>query len=90
MSNNQNQNLSEKIEKNIKWEEIQIELKEKFGREIYESWLKKIEFVDEFQNYILISVSTRFIRDWITSRYLDEILKIVKSYKKEIVKSNFQ
>ena len=79
MSNNQNQNLSEKIEKNIKWEEIQIELKEKFGREIYESWLKKIEFVDEFQNYILISVSTRFIRDWITSRYLDEILKIVKS-----------
>ena len=86
MSNNQNQNLSEKIEKNIKWEEIQIELKEKFGREIYESWLKKIEFVDEFQNYILISVSTRFIRDWITSRYLDEILKIIKNYKKEIVR----
>ena len=89
MSNNQNHNLSEKIEKNIKWEEIQIELKEKFGREIYESWLKKIEFVDEFQNYILISVSTRFIRDWITSRYLDEILKIVKSYKKEIVRIEF-
>ena len=89
MSNNQNQNLSEKIEKNIKWEEIQIELKEKFGREIYESWLKKIEFVDEFRNYILISVSTRFIRDWITSRYLDEILKIVKSYKKEIVRIEF-
>ena len=89
MSNNQNQNLSEKIEKNIKWEEIQIELKEKFGREIYESWLKKIEFVDEFRNYILISVSTRFIRDWITSRYLDEILKIIKSYKKEIVRIEF-
>ena len=89
MSNNQNHNLSEKIEKNIKWEEIQIELKEKFGREIYESWLKKIEFVDEFQNYILISVSTRFIRDWITSRYLDEILKIIKSYKKEIVRIEF-
>ena len=89
MSNNQNHNLYEKIEKNIKWEEIQIELKEKFGREIYESWLKKIEFVDEFQNYILISVSTRFIRDWITSRYLDEILKIVKSYKKEIVRIEF-
>ena len=45
MSNNQNQNLSEKIEKNIKWEEIQIELKEKFGREIYESWLKKLSLL---------------------------------------------
>ena len=89
MNNNQNQNLTEKIEKNINWEEIQTELKEKFGREIYESWLKKIEFVDEFRNYILISVSTRFIRDWITSRYLDEILKIVKNYKKELVRIEF-
>ena len=35
-------------------------------------------------NYILLSVSTRFIRDWITSRYLDQILQIVKVYKKDL------
>ena len=52
-------------------------MKEKFGHDIFESWLKKIDLVDEFKNYILISVSTRFIRDWITSRYLDQILQIV-------------
>ena len=90
MSNNQKHNLSEKIEKNIKWEEIQTEFKEKFGREIYESWLKKIEFVDEFKNYILISVSTRFIRDWITSRYLDQILQIVKFFKKDLIRIEFK
>ena len=40
--------------------------------------------VEEFKNYILLSVSTRFIRDWITSRYLDEILRIIKEFNKNI------
>ena len=44
--------------------------------------LRKIDFVEEMNNYILLSVSTRFIRDWITSRYLDQILQIVKIIKK--------
>ena len=64
-------------------------MKEKLGNDIYESWLKKIDFIDEFNNYILISVSTRFIRDWITSRYLDQILQIVKTHRKEISRIEF-
>ena len=48
--------------------------------------VKKIELIDEFNNYILVSVSTRFIRDWITSRYLDQIIQVLKNYKKEIVR----
>ena len=75
--------------KKIDWNRIQLDMREKLGRDIYESWLKKIEFVDEFNNYILISVSTRFIRDWITSRYLDQILQIVKIHKKEINRIEF-
>ena len=59
-------------------------MKNKLGNDIYESWLRKIDFVEEINNYILLSVSTRFIRDWITSRYLDQILQIVKSYKKDL------
>ncbi len=84
--NNKNQNDQQK---KIEWATIQNEMKQNFGSDIYESWLKKIDFVDEFQNYILISVSTRFIRDWITSRYLDQIIKIVRSYKKEINRIEF-
>ena len=64
--------------KKLDWKKIQLDMREKLGNDIYESWLKKIDFVEEFNNYILISVSTRFIRDWITSRYLDQILQIVK------------
>ena len=75
--------------KKIDWKKIQLDMKEKLGNDIYESWLKKIDFIDEFNNYILISVSTRFIRDWITSRYLDQILQIIKTHKKEIDRIEF-
>ena len=71
---------------NFNWNSIQLEMKNKLGKDIYESWLKKIEFVEEFNNYLLLSVPTRFIRDWITSRYLDQILQTVKKYKKGIVR----
>ena len=68
----------------IDWNEIQLRMKSNFGNDIYESWLRKLNFVEEFKNYLLLSVSTRFIRDWITSRYLDEILKIIRKYNKNI------
>jgi len=75
--------------KKLDWPFLQQEMKNKFGQEIYESWIRKIEFVNEFHDYILISVSTRFIRDWITSRYLDQILQLVKSKKKNINRIEF-
>ena len=69
---------------NINWDVIQLEMKNKLGHDIYESWLRKLSFVEEFNDYVLLSVSTRFIRDWITSRYLDQILQIIKNHKKRI------
>ena len=75
--------------KKLDWNKIQLDMKEKLGSDIYESWLKKIDFIDEFNNYVLISVSTRFIRDWITSRYLDQILQIIKIHKREISRIEF-
>ena len=89
MKNILNQNSKENLSKKIDWKVVQSEMKSKFGLDIYESWLKKIDFVDEFTNYILLSVSTRFIRDWITSRYLDQIFQIVKVYKKDIRRIEF-
>ena len=77
------------LEKKIDWKNIKNEMREKFGNEIFESWIKKIELVEEFHNYILFSVSTRFIRDWIVSRYLDQILGIIKEYKKDLVRIEF-
>ena len=80
------QNTNKSSDGKLDWEQVQFTMKDKFGTEIYDSWLKKIELIDEFNNYILVSVSTRFIRDWITSRYLDQIIQVLKNYKKEIVR----
>ena len=35
-------------------------------------------------------MSTRFIRDWIVSRYLDQILSIIKKFNKEIIRVEFK
>ena len=89
-NSNINKNLDTLKNDRLDWNDIQTQMKSKLGIEVYESWLKKINFVEEFNNYILLTVPTRFIRDWITSRYLDQILQIVKSYKKEIVRIEFK
>ncbi len=75
---------------NLDWKLIQSELKLKLGIEVYESWIKKVALHEEFNNYILLTVPTRFIRDWITSRYLDQILQTIRKHKKQIVRIEFK
>ena len=88
MKNNlQNSNTLE--DKKIDWNAVQSAMKKKLGQDIFDSWLKKMELIQEFNNYVMISVSTRFIRDWITSRYLDQILQIIKEFKKSIIRIEF-
>ena len=83
-------NINNFSTESFNWERVQREMKNKLGTEVYESWLKKINFIEEFNNYLLLSVPTRFIRDWITSRYLDQILQIIRLYKKDIIRIEFK
>ena len=57
MKNNLSNNPESLLEKRINWSSIEDEMKNKFGKDIFESWLKKINFIDEFKSYILISES---------------------------------
>ncbi len=85
-----NKNFNSPKVETFDWLTVQTEMKNKLGADIYESWLKKISFEEEINNYVLLSVPTRFIRDWITSRYLDQILKIIKDHKKDIIRIEFK
>ncbi len=85
-----NKNLINLKSEKLDWDFVQSEMKSKLGQDIYESWLKKINFLEEFNNYLLLSVPTRFIRDWITSRYLDQILQTIRNYKKDIIRIEFK
>ena len=75
--------------KAIVWEKICEDIKEKLGKDIYESWIKKLRLAEELQYYIVLSAPTRFIRDWVVSRYLDQIIEIVKLQNKNISRVDF-
>ena len=90
MKNSLNQNLNKNSNEDINWELIQEDFKTKFGKDVFESWLKKMDLLETNSDNLLISVPTRFIRDWITSRYLDNVIQIVKSHNKNINRIEFK
>jgi len=73
----------------LSWPNICNDIENKLGQDIYESWIKKLKLVEEFQYYLVLSSPTRFIRDWVVSRYIDKILEIVKSHKDTINRIDF-
>ena len=78
-----------KEENQLNWNEILEKLKKTFGNDVYESWIKNINLKKEFNHYIILSTPTRFVRDWIVSRYADKILDIIKTFKKSIQRIEF-
>tara|TARA_B110000196_G_C21137880_1_gene662150 strand:- start:1146 stop:2534 length:1389 start_codon:yes stop_codon:yes gene_type:complete len=73
----------------LNWNEILEKLKKTFGSDIYESWIKNLNIKKEFNHYVILSVPTRFVRDWIVSRYADKILDEIKTFKKSIQRIEF-
>ena len=90
MKNSLNQNFNQDKTEFLKWDLVQEDLKTKFGKEVFESWLKKMDLIEANSDNLLISVPTRFIRDWITSRYLDNVIQVVKSHNKNINRIEFK
>ena len=82
--------LIQKTSETLNWEQIQEDFKIKFGSDVFESWLKKMELKEINTDNLLISVPTRFIRDWITSRYLDSVIQVIKSHNKNINRIEFK
>ena len=80
------------VSSNIKpldWKAACKEIEIKLGTDIYESWIKKLKLVEEFQHYLVLSSPTRFIRDWVVSRYIDKILEVIQVHKKTICRIDF-
>tara|TARA_B100001540_G_scaffold230936_1_gene205094 strand:- start:2577 stop:3965 length:1389 start_codon:yes stop_codon:yes gene_type:complete len=86
----QNLNKISSHEENLlNWEELLNEFQKTFGQDVYNSWIKNINLKKEFNHYIVLSAPTRFVRDWIVSRYADKILDVIKRNKKSIQRIEF-
>ena len=73
----------------LDWNEVLKNIKTTFGNDIYESWIRNINLKKEFNHYVVLTAPTRFVRDWIVSRYADKILDIIKTFKKSIQRIEF-
>ena len=51
--------------------------------------IKNVNLKKEFNHYVVLSVPTRFVRDWIVSRYADKILDLIRTFKKSIQRIEF-
>ena len=81
--------LLAKEENLINWDKVLEMLKKNFGNDVYESWIKNIHLKKEFNHYVILSAPTRFVRDWIVSRYADKMLDIIKTFKISIQRIEF-
>ena len=81
--------LSEE-EKTLVWDDIQSSFEKNFGTKVHSSWLKNISLLQEYNDYLVLGVPTRFFRDWIVSRYLDKILSQLKTFKNSINRVEFK
>ncbi len=55
------------------WERVCMRLKKEYGRATYTSWIKHLLVEEVNNNEVILSVPTRFIREWIVRNYADNI-----------------
>ena len=89
LSNRSSEILLAKEENQLNWNEVLKKFKKTFGNDIYESWIQNINLKKEFNHYVVLSAPTRFVRDWIVSRYADKVLDIIKTFKQSIQRIEF-
>ena len=89
LTKNPTNNLSSQEETILNWNEVLKKFQITFGSDVYESWIKNINLKKEFHHYVILSAPTRFVRDWIVSRYADKVLDIIKKFKKTIQRIEF-
>ncbi len=82
-------NIGPLEESSLDWKSVLDELKNTFGNDVYESWIKNINLIKEFNHYVILSAPTRFVRDWIVSRYVDQLLDKIKNFKPSIQRIEF-
>ena len=55
-----------------------MRLKAAYGEATFKSWLGAMQYEGAEARQVFITVPTRFMREWITSHYAEEILRFCK------------
>jgi chromosomal replication initiator protein len=58
-----------------KWDRVRERLRNAYGEAIFKSWLQPLKLADVKNGQVMVTVPTRFMREWILSHYVDNILR---------------
>src|ERR1700710_2803929 len=58
-----------------RWERVRERLRVSYGEAIFKSWLQPLKLADVKIGQAMITVPTRFMREWILTHYADNILR---------------
>src|SRR6266542_576534 len=72
------------------WNQALIEVKERIGKQNYETWIKPIRFASRSKSEINLEVPNKFFRDWLTEHYLLQIEVVLSSLAKDRVRVVFE
>tara|TARA_B100000965_G_scaffold282197_1_gene240014 strand:- start:2305 stop:3705 length:1401 start_codon:yes stop_codon:yes gene_type:complete len=84
MSQDLNRKTSQSVNFKDQWSNVLKKLNNEYGNEVFNSWIKNIKIESHEGEVIFFNVPTRFIRDWITSHYLDKIIFFLNSENPDI------
>lgn len=58
------------------WGKVRVELKKAYDKEIYDKWLSKIELAHSYEEEVIMSLPTKFLRDWVKKEYMSTIKEL--------------
>ena len=88
MTNTPALQISDNIKKN--WNFVQQKLKEIYGIDVFRNWIENVEAKGIEQSSLILTVKTRFVRDWIVSHYADKILDHYQKLDNTISRIQFE
>lgn len=62
------------------WDRVQRRLRAELGEDVYTSWFKCLELVQVQEDTVILSVPTKFLRNWIQQHFIE---KITAHFQKE-------
>lgn len=72
------------------WNLVQEKLKTEYGEATFSSWLSKLNFISADANIITFIAPTKFIREWITNHYAENIKNIWRQFEPKITEIEIQ
>lgn len=66
------------------WGKVYDLMREEFGEAVFRSWLKPLALQACYHGTLEVSVPTRFMKDWISSHYSEQILKLCRAQDSSI------